>query len=225
MKLIKASKILHAVVLLSCFLPAIMPSCSFGGPTKEDIERREKALQDSMIEVATAYNLKVNAIDSAYAENKTDTSFVDTTATITNADTLKTDTSKTVSAADTLQTNKTKKTILEKAFGRLIMPDEDNYSLMGYVLLYSAMSSPAIFMLLLIWAIGLRFTSSNHKLIFIQAVIGFLALSLYASSDYVKDVMWGFWVVYVLSLFNAILNWRIYFDAKKNKQTNVWGDL
>jgi len=220
MKLLKASKILHIVVLLCCFLPAIMPSC--GGSSKEDIERREKAIQDSIIEVTKADSLKLSQGDSVFVENK-----VDTTIMVANADTVATDSAVVKSATDTsVVKNKEEETnILKKILHFLLLPDTENYSIAGFAVVCLAMSSIAIYMLMFIWATLLRFTSKNHKLIFIQTVIGFIALTIYVTSDYFTAVMWGFWVVYALSLFNAILNWRIYFEDKKNKLTNIWGDL
>ena len=221
MKLLKASKILHIVVLLACFLPAIMPSC--GGPSKEEIQAREHALQDSLNEVARADSLKLNLDDSVLTENK-----VDTSTTVTNANTVKTDSTVVESAKDTsaVKNKDEENNILKKAMNFLLLPDGENYSIAGFAFVCVAWSSPVIFMLMLIWATLLRFTNTNHKLIFIQTLIGFIALTIYiASDDYLTHVMWGFWLAYALSFFNAILNWRIYFESKRNKQSNVWGDL
>jgi hypothetical protein len=221
MKLLKASKILHIVVLLCCFLPAIMPSC--GGSSKEDLERREKAVQDSINEVTKADSLKINSGDSVLVENKTDTSAI-----VNYSDTIKTDSTVVEIAKDTstVKNSEAEANTLQKILKFLLLPDGENYSIAGFAVMCLAMSSPVIFMLMLVWASLLRFTNNNHKLIFIQTLIGFIALTIYiASDDYLTHVMWGFWVVYFLSLFNAILNWRIYFETKRNKQINVWGDL
>src|SRR6185437_13816121 len=121
MKLLKASKILHIVVLLCCFLPAIMPSC--GGSSKEDIERREKAIQDSIIEVTKADSLKLSEGDSVFVENK-----VDTTIMVANADTVATDSAVVKSATDTsVVKNKEEETnILKKILHFLLLPDTEN---------------------------------------------------------------------------------------------------
>jgi hypothetical protein len=225
MKLLKASKILHVVVLLCCFLPAVFLSCE-DSPSKKELEERAKVVQDSLDKIATADTLKTNLSDTALVENKRDTIIVDTTTMITTTDTIKTDTAFTESKADisTVKNTEEENEWVKDLLNRLIFPDRENLSFIGYGIVGIEASCPILFLFLLIWSAGLRFTSNNHKLIFIQTLIGFIALSIFMP-DKVKDLMWGFWLVYVLSLFNAILNWRIYFDAKRNKLHNVWGDL
>ncbi|HXU28748.1 MAG TPA: hypothetical protein VN698_16080 [Bacteroidia bacterium] len=220
MKLVKASKILHVIVLLCCFLPAIIPTC--GGPTKAEIEAREKTVQDSISQVTVADTLKINASDSALA--KTDTSLVDTTAIVNNADKVKTDTATVESETDTIKTIKPEKPTWQKAFSLLIFPDNDNLSIVGYTLFGFVASCPVIFLFMLLWSALLRFTNNNYKLIFIQTLLGQIVLTIYILNNY-EDLLWGYWVVYALSLFNAILNWWIYFTVKRDKQINAWGDL
>lgn len=227
MNLLKASKILHVIVLLSCFLPAIFLGCE-DSPTKKELEERAKAVQDSLDNVAKTDSIKINLSDSVLTENKTDTSYADTTTVVAaKIDTIKVDTIKVAESANDTSAVKNKESgseVLQDLLNRLVFPDRENLSMVGYLLIGFSNASPILFMFLLIWSTGLRFRSNNHKLIFIQTFIGFIALSLFFP-DKLKDIMWGFWIVYALSLLNTTLNWWIYYKAKKSKLTSVWGDL
>jgi hypothetical protein len=212
MKLFKASKILHIVVLLCCFLPAIVPSCGMY-PTKREIEEQEKAKQDSIAQIAAIDTLQIKSVDSTIIENKNDTAITaDTVSTKNKVDTVTTK-------------NKVKEdSMLDGILLLILSPDGKNLSIVGYTLNKVFGYCPVIFFLSLCWSIILRFKNSNHKLAFHLSLMGQIALTLFLK-DNLSDVVWGFWVVYALSLFNAILNWRIYFEVKKNKLDNVWGDL
>jgi|GEM_PF-3224873 len=225
MKLLKASKILHIVVLLCCFLPAIFSGCE-ESPSKRELEQRYKDQQDSLAKIAVADTLKDNGFDSSLLENKRDTTIIDTTTMVNAADTITTETTVIESKADTraVKNSDEEDSIFQKALNRLVFPDRENFSLIGFTFFAFIACGSVIFLFMLIWSMLLRFTNNNHKLMFIQTLIGQIALTIFITENF-KDLMWGFWVVYAVSLFNAILNWRIYFEAKRNKLNNVWGDL
>jgi hypothetical protein len=181
MKLLKASKILHVVVLLCCFLPAIFSGCE-DSPSKKEMEERAKVVQDSLDRIAATDTIQIKSADTIAPENKTDINYaIDTIRTTPTPMEGPKDTS-------TVKSTESGNEVLQELLNRLVFPDRENLSITGYMLLGFSSCCPILFLFMLIWAVGLRFTSKNHKLIFILTLMGFIALTIFMPDKF-KDLI------------------------------------
>ncbi len=194
MRIIKLfSKTIH-IAMIFCFCLPFLKGCSGCGVSPEELAAKAKAEQDSI----AAYSLN-------HIENTTDTVAIS----------LAFDSSQTI-IPDTSRINPTlpamnNKSIWVKFLSAVLQPNGD-FSGLGLIVFGIQLGGVPIYMglliclLLIIISLCISFQRKNtYKLIFVFSIIELLFLSLFylAIGNY-SEILYGYWLVFVLSLFNSI---------------------
>lgn len=136
-----------------------------------------------------------------------------------NEENIDSDTTHTKSISDSLLTfndnlNNEKSDNIKKDYS-VLLPDGENQSFFGFLFANFEAVLITVFIVFVIYSGILRWFFESHLLICIQLFIGLISLSFNAYIFWQIDIMWGYWIVYFLTLLNLIFSCLTLVQMKK----------
>jgi hypothetical protein len=96
-------------------------------------------------------------------------------------------------------------------------PDGNNSSVLGYFVENIVDASMILFVVFLVWGTILRIQSNkDEQLHFILTILAIMSINIYLMG-HLKELVWGFWVVYTLVMNLLIFEIFIIFNQQKRK--------
>jgi hypothetical protein len=194
------SKLLYICLLLSCFLPAIVPSCSKKSETTA-VDSTATVIEAPADTLTLAPNdsASLNQIDHVNVELKADSTLAE---------------EKSFGEFFLRPDNKN-----YSIFGCVYKYLLDSIpEIIGFVYFYLLEASLSIFFLLSCWAGWLRFRSHNESKILKLSIASFLAMTLFSTyPDLFIGLIWGFWLAYILCTMVMIVNFISYLSGKRKQ--------